>query len=326
MERTVVNFSSDFDKITPTDSVLLLGSCFSANIGNALKEHKFKAIYNPFGVLFHPFSIYSLLKRAINNKKFVEGDFFERDDYWFSFELGANTGKESLEKAIVSGNEKLELLRDYLKNSSRLILTFGTAFGFSKENRIVGNCHKMNRELFNKELTALKSLEDESFLIVNELNKFNPKLKINLTVSPVRHMKDGMRDNNLSKSSLLLLTKALENKFSHIEYLPIYELAMDELRDYSFYKADLIHVNEQAVKIIWDRFSTWTMNDKSLNYIKNVNKILLQLNHKSLYPKSTSNIKFKKSLISQMESFNEDFPGIWFAEIQTVKKDVNKLE
>jgi hypothetical protein len=326
MERTVVNFSSEFDKISPTDSVLLLGSCFSANIGNSLKRHKFDAIYNPFGVLFHPSTIYNLIRRAIDNQSFEDNDFFERDNYWFSFELGANTGQESIEDAISWSNQQLELLQNYLKKSTRLILTFGTAFGFSKEGRIVGNCHKMNSNLFRKELSKKTDLEIDSFKIMDQLNTFNPNLKINLTVSPIRHVKEGLRENNLSKCTLLLLTSVLEKKYANVEYLPIYEVVLDELRDYSFYKSDLIHVNDQAIKVVWNRFSDWNMNVESVKFISEVNRISSQLNHKSLYPKSLSNIVFKKALIEQMKSHQSHFPEIWLVEIQRVKKDVDNLE
>lgn len=325
MQRTVVNFSSEFDKISPTDSILLLGSCFSANIGKALETHKFDVLYNPFGIVFHPFSIYTLLNRAIENKLYVENDFFERDGYWFSFELGSNTGKESLEEIVSWSNKQLELLQEYLKKSARLILTFGTSFGFSNGNEIVGNCHKMDSKLFKKELTTFLDLENESFAIIQALKTFNPKLIINLTVSPVRHTKEGIRENNVSKSMLLLLADSIEKQFPNIEYLPIYELVIDELRDYSFYKSDLIHVNENAIKYVWERFSDWIMNNESLKYVLSVNKILLQLNHKTLYPKSSSNIKFKNNLILLMKTQQKQFPERWLREIKDLEKEVYLL-
>lgn len=325
MLRTEVNFSTKFDKISPTDSILLLGSCFSDNIGNTLKTHKFNVLFNPFGVTYHPFSIYTLIKRAIENDFFVESDFFERDGYWFCFELGSNTGKESVKEVIDWSNRQLELLQEYLKNSARLILTFGTSFGFFKENKIVGNCHKMNGKLFVKKLSELRDLEKSSFILIRQLKTFNPDLKINLTVSPVRHIKEGLVENNLSKSLLLLLSKSLENQFSHIEYLPIYELVIDELRDYSFYKSDLIHVNEKALIHVFERFSNWVMKKESLLYIKNVNNILLQLNHKTLYPKSSSNIKFKQNLIHLMENHEKNFPEIWLNEIKVIGEEIDLL-
>ena len=325
MQRTVVNFSSEFDKISPTDSILLLGSCFSANIGKALETNKFDVLYNPFGIVFHPFSIYTLLNRAIENKLYVENDFFERDGYWFSFELGSNTGKESLEEIVSWSNKQLELLQEYLKKSARLILTFGTSFGFSNGNKIVGNCHKMDSKLFKKELTTFLDLENESFAIIQALKTFNPKLIINLTVSPVRHTKEGIRENNVSKSMLLLLADSIEKQFPNIEYLPIYELVIDELRDYSFYKSDLIHVNENAIKYVLERFSDWIMNNESLKYVLSVNKILLQLNHKTLYPKSSSNIKFKNNLILLMKTQQKQFPNIWLREIKDLEKEVYLL-
>lgn len=315
MERTVVNFSSEFDKISPSDSILLIGSCFSANIGEALKKHKFDSISNPFGVLFHPFSIYALLKRAMEERPFLKDDFFERDEYWFSFELGANTGKSSLEEAIVWSNIQLFLLQKYLKNSSRLILTFGTAFGFSREGKIVGNCHKVSKDHFTKEMTSADDLLGESISIIDQLSKYNPNLKIHITVSPVRHIKEGLRENNLSKGMLLLLTKKIELNFTHVEYIPTYEFVIDELRDYAFFNVDLIHVNDRAIAMIWERVTSWLMNEGSLDHIKQVSKILKQLNHKTLYPKSNSNVKFKKELIKQMKRNN----NIWESEIQLIE-------
>ncbi len=321
MERTVVNFSSEFDKISPSDSILLLGSCFSTNIAQALKSHKFDSESNPFGIVFHPFSIYSLLKRAMEERLFIGDDFFERDKYWFSFELGANTGKSSLEEAVFWSNSQLFILQKYLKKSTRLILTFGTAFGFLRGGKIVGNCHKMNNDLFTKEMTSPADLLNESTRVINQLSAYNPNLKIHITVSPIRHTKEGLRENNLSKGTLLLLTKKLELNFKHIEYIPTYELVIDELRDYSFFNTDLIHLNSRGIDIIWSRIISWFMNEDSVVYINNISIILKQLKHKTLYPKSTSNVKFKKALVEKMKG---DY-NLWIDEIQVIENELLNL-
>lgn len=319
MERTVVNFSTEFDKISPDDSMILLGSCFSENIGKALSKHKFDAVSNPFGIVFHPFSTYNLLKRAMENRYFDESDFFERDAYWFSFELGANTGKESVEEAVLFCNSQLEELHNKLKKESRLMLTFGSSFGYVKEGKFVANCHKVNGNQFAKKASTLNELTLASEAIITQLHQFNPKLKIYLTVSPIRHVKEGLRENNLSKSALLLLTRNLELQFSYVEYIPMYELLMDEFRDYSFYNEDLIHLNPQTINKVWNRFISWMMNDESLKKIKEVSKILKQLEHKPLYPKSQSTVSFKKALVKQMK---EDSNSSWLTEIQRLIDDL----
>lgn len=326
MEPTVVQFSSQFPKISHNSRLIFLGSCFSTNVGNQLVKHKMDVLVNPFGTLFHPDAIANLLLRAMNEEMFNTEDFFERDNYWFSYVLGANSGKHSLEEAVSFGNEQLVQLRAYLKSAEYLILTLGTAYGYKINSKTVANCHKMPNNLFSKELSSVDGLIQEQSNLLIQLASFNPDLKVQYTVSPVRHIKEGLKNNSRSKSALVIVANELESKFDQVEYLPVYEFAVDELRSYSYYKSDGIHLNESAIELVFQRYIDWMMEEKGKEEMNSIQKLIGQLNHDSLYPKSNSNVEFLKKLVFQLESHQKEKGISWSAEIQMVNEKLNFLE
>lgn len=325
MERTVVNILSDFPKINVNDKLLFLGSCFSDNIGEYFQKFKLNATVNPFGVIFHPFPIVNLMERALNKNFFKASDFFEFQDYWFCYELPGACAKFELGEALDFANVLLERLNDELTTIDRLILTFGSAVERSFEGFVVANCHKQPINQFERDITNHISITDKLSELFKHLIKLNPKLKIQLTVSPVRHIKEGVRDNLVSKSSLVLSCSELCEKHDFVECLPIYELVIDELRDYSFFKDDLVHPNQKAIDIIWERLYDSIFSNELKTYIDLSQKLLNSLEHKSLYPKSQSNLTFLTSLRTQLETHNSLYSLDWSTEIEAVKNRFEKM-
>lgn len=326
MERTVVQFSSQFPKISQENSLVFIGSCFSSNIGGQLQNRKINSVVNPFGTLFHPDAIARLLLMSLQEKEFIADDFFERDGYWFSYWLGANSGKETIDEAVESANQNLLELKTQLQNASLLVLTLGTAYSHQMNGDVVANCHKMPSNKFDKKLSSLDDLKKVQEELIQELFLLNSDLKIQYTVSPVRHVKEGLVNNNKSKSLLLLTIQELEKDFSQVEYLPVYELVMDELRDYSFFKSDLIHLNQRGVSYVFDRFCNWMLANETIVFMESIEKIQRQYNHESLYPKSPSNQQFLRQLIKDMKAHQNEFGVLWETEIQAVKKKLENLE
>lgn len=298
----------DFDipesehKISYSSKSIFIGSCFSDEISSKFVESGLDVLTNPFGTLFHPLAIAHVFTDFD-----VEATCFQRGDLWFSWCCSGviyDTSKESL----VS---KIRLIKNqfnaYLQEADFLFVTFGTSFGYrlKEGDSIVANCHKMPSVLFDKELSSLVEMTSEWCLILNRLNKINPNLKVVFTVSPVRHIKDGVSENNVSKSFLFALINDLEAL-----YFPSFEIINDELRDYRFFKEDLVHPNEQAIQYIWQKFLSTYMDRETANIIDEVVSVRRMEQHKSLYPESIEYQKFLTSIIRKKDELSLKVPNI----------------
>lgn len=246
-------------------SMLSIGSCFAEEIGTRLKDAGFNISVNPFGIIFNPVSILQLVQNTLDGNV--------RDDLLFSRDMKAfHYGYHSRIFAPSEDElkEKIESIQytvqRKLLEGDVLVLTFGTAWVYrlNEANAVVANCHKMPAQLFTKELIDLEKLKVFSKELFTKLFESNPKLKVVLTVSPVRHTKDGVRENNISKGLLHLYSQYLEQQFDQIAYFPAYELVMDELRDYRFYKEDLVHPSKQAVNYVFDKFVQSYFDDRTM--------------------------------------------------------------
>lgn len=281
--RTELKTNFIGDVINYQSRILTVGSCFADNIGNHLSEFGFSTTTNPFGIFFNPISIFDALDSALN-QKINEDQFVERDGHWFHYDyhsdLTANT-KEELRSKIFSC---LEQTKNELLTCDVLIVTLGTAWIYKhlKANQYVANCHKMPQTEFEKELIHLESLKNWCHTFFVTLFEKNKNLKVILSVSPVRHIKDGLHENNLSKSVLHLLSNFLNNNFENIIYFPAYELVIDDLRDYRFYKEDLIHPTEQAIEYVFEKFSESYFSEKTKRAVEIKSSILKAENHRFL--------------------------------------------
>ena len=325
MERTVVNIESSFDKINQNQRFVFLGSCFANNIGNQFIQYKLKSTVNPLGVIFHPISLMRLMDRSLNENWFTEKDFFEFDSYWFNYELGGTCAQASLKSAIAFANNQLVELRSSFVNADRLFLTFGSAIGYVKNGEVVANCHKQDGSLFAKN----NSKEERLFNVVKSslelLMKINKNIRVHITVSPVRHKKEGLVENSRSKATLINLAHNLSDYFPRVEYFPAYEIVVDELRDYQYFKNDLVHPNLNAINIIWNRLLE-TLATKDLNeFVEKSCQLNKSIKHRSLHPKSISNKIFLKKLINQLYDFQKGTNTSWNTEIEEVELILKSL-
>lgn len=262
---------SDF-KINHQSKVLAIGSCFVENIGGMLAEQGFNIKINPFGILFNPVSILKVLKHEDLEVQHL----IQKREHVLSLDFHSKyyqANKNQFEKQFKK--DKLNL-KNVLNDANCLILTFGTAwvYEFIETKKIVANCQKLPGKLFQKKLLSLQEITKSYEIVFTELLKVNPNLKIMLTVSPVRHIKDGIIENNTSKSLLLMLCHALKTSFSkEVIYYPSYELQVDDLRDYRFYEADLIHPNPQAIQYIYTHFSNSFFSNQTKQLLVLIKKL-----------------------------------------------------
>jgi hypothetical protein len=299
-------------KITHNDDVLLIGSCFSEHIGNCLSEFKFQVHSNPFGIVFNPKSIETALNRIIEKNYFNENDVFEKESNWFSLEAHSSVfaiGKNELLKLLNSTIDEWNLK---LKSASFLILTYGSAFAYKSKlkDKIVANCHKLPQAEFDKVLLETQEIVSDYQILIDKIKVFNPGLKILFTVSPVKHLRDGVVENSLSKAILIQSVHQLIKRNSNCVYFPAYELVNDDLRDYRFYESDMAHPNTQAINYVWKKFS-----DVYFNEITNsINEKVIQIHqayHHRLFNKTTeSSIKFKHKFYQKCVTLQSEFPRI----------------
>ncbi|MEE1272849.1 MAG: GSCFA domain-containing protein [Bacteroidales bacterium] len=285
---TQIPISKHKNNISHKDKIMLLGSCFTENIGNKLSINGFETLINPFGILYNPFSICSSLNRIIYLKFLDSEDLVKVNEFWFSYEHHGVFRDEKCDNLLQTINLGITKANLFLKQTNWLIITLGTAWVFflKENNKILGNCHKLNPQLIDKKLLSVDEIVENTSLTINNIREINPNIKIILTVSPIRHWKQGYRENLISKSSLHLATNQLCETINDCFYFPAYEIVMDELRDYRFYQADMLHPSEIAVDYIWEKFSTHLFSDSTANLCKDYYKLHSMKQHKAFNPES----------------------------------------
>jgi hypothetical protein len=307
------------NQIDYNSNVLLLGSCFSDNIGKKLDYFKFQNLQNPFGILFQPKAIEALVKNAIEKKEYSENDIFFHNEQWHCFDTHSKLSHTSKEKSLRQLNHQIDLTTHQLNNSTHVIITLGTAwtYRFVETGTIVANCHKVPQKQFKKELLSVEEITKSLISISTLIRSVNDKATVLFTVSPIRHIKDGFVENTQSKAHLITAIHDILNQKSSIVnrnsyYFPSYEIMMDELRDYRFYEEDMIHPNAIAIHYIWGKFKHVWINENSSKIMDEVAAIQNGLQHKPFNSESSAHIEFLKKLESKKLSLKERCPHIIF--------------
>lgn len=297
-----------------TSKIFLLGSCFSQNIGDKLAYFKFDAVQNPFGILFHPLAIENLIEKAIQDYKFEEKDLGYLNEIWFTFD--AHSALNTIDKLDIIDNLNLQLkiTRKRIFEASHIFITLGTAwvYRYKETQKIVANCHKVPQKEFVKELLSVAEIHRSLQNCISQIQKVNPNCEIVVTVSPVRHIKNGIAENNRSKSHLLAAVHPIVDSNKNTSYFPSYEIQMDELRDYRFYAEDLIHPNATAIEYIWERFKNTLIDPKEFHILKEIDGIQKGLQHKPFYQDSKAHQEFLKSLSIRKQKLQKSHPQIKF--------------
>jgi hypothetical protein len=296
-------------KITHQDSVLLIGSCFSEHIGNHLSDLKFNIHSNPFGIVFNPKSIESDLNRIIEKKYFTEEDVFEKDGIWFSFEAHSSVFAATKSDLIAKLNITIDEWNLKLASASFLMITLGSAFAYKsiKQNKVVANCHKLPQSVFEKVLLQTQDIVTDYQILIDKLKQRYPNLKILFTVSPVKHLRDGVVENNLSKSILILSVYNIIKQNSNCVYFPAYELVNDDLRDYRFYESDMAHPNIQAINYVWKKFSEVYFNEATTLINQKLIQIHQAYNHKLFNKETQTSLKFKNNFLQKCVNLQADY-------------------
>ena len=295
--------------------ILSFGSCFTENMASKFDYYKFQNSCNPFGILFHPLAIENSISRIINLELFEEKEFFFNNERWHNFEIHSdlsNPDKESLLKEI---NELLIAINKQVQEASHIIITYGTSWVYRNihTNKLVANCHKVPQNNFDKELLSVSDIEKSIKNTINLIKKVNPNCNLIFTISPVRHLKDGFVENQMSKANLITgLHSVLFSQNTPKSYFPSYEIMMDELRDYRFYAEDLLHPNSVAIDYIWKRFAVSLVSEDAFFTMNEVEAIQRDLSHRPFNTSSESYKKFQIQLETKINNIKSKFPFMNF--------------
>jgi GSCFA family len=312
--RTEVPVPKANKPISYRKNILMVGSCFTENIGNYLQNHHFPVLTNPCGILYNPASMASCIDFLVREKQLVEADLFYANGLWNSYHFHSRFSHPEPDKALTGMNDSLRTAAIGLRSASHLFLTFGTSWIYRENNckTIVGNCHKLPASTFSRErLTVdwMSELWEERF---NQLFNLHPDLQVVLTISPIRHLKDGSYENQVSKSSLFLLVDKLISRFGtdKIAYFPSYELVMDELRDYRFYATDLLHLSELATHFVQEKFNEAFLDTESNSIRNDIGKMIKTLSHKPFQVSSPAYLDVLNKLAEEVKRLIANHPGV----------------
>ena len=322
--RTIVSVTPFAQQIEHSQWLVFIGSCFAENIGARFRQARFRTDVNPFGVLYNPLSIASALRRLISAKPYGENDLFFDSGQWHSADHHSSFSDKDKSACLQKINSRLAEASENLRNARHLFITFGTAwiYEWAENGKIVGNCHKILAKKFKRRRLSVDEIVVEYDGLMCELRNFNPDINIVFTVSPIRHWKDGARENNLSKSTLLL---AIDNLASPqpppkegeqagassfpplgelegavgsgvVVYFPAYEIVMDDLRDYRFYALDMIHLSDVAIDYIWERVGEAFFSKKTRKIVDEAMQINKAREHRPFNPESEEYWNFIKAI------------------------------
>jgi len=304
---------------------MMIGSCFAENIGTYLQELCFPIMVNPFGIVYNPISIANSLNLLLSGKKFAEQDLFYSNGLYNSFSHHSRFSGSDPDSTLSRINIQTNEASVILKNCHHLFITFGTSWVFEHKLKkvVVSNCHKLPASTFDRYRLSVSQITETWIPLIDEMRRNNSNLHLIFTVSPIRHLKDGAHENQLSKSTLLLAIDDLISRYGTetISYFPSYELVLDELRDYRFFASDMTHPSEVAIRFLQEKFAATFLDKEALAVSAELDKILPALKHKPLNINDNNYISFIESQIEKINQFQIKYP---FIDLKKVNKKLQE--
>lgn len=308
------------------DKLFLIGSCFTEHIGNALGGLKYDVLQNPNGILFDPASVVNSIMSYIENRQYQPEQLFLLNEVYNSWAHHSRFSHIDAATAIGIINDSQNQAHRFLQEADWVIITLGSSFSYRLQEAAPGhsavtglkngvaNCHRAPQQWFNKHMLEIEetiSLLDNCY---HRLKKFNPKVKIIFTVSPVRHLRDGVVANNRSKARLIEAVHHMVNKFTDLFYFPAYELVIDVLRDYRFYDIDMAHPNYPATEYVMQRFTESCIDKASQALMQEVRQLIIARNHKAFQPETAAHRRFLQNHAAKAKALQEAHPFFNFTE------------
>ena len=313
--QTIVPIKQLETPVNYHSKIISVGSCFAVNMAERFRQFQFQNSVNPFGILFHPVAIAKMIDFALNDKTFTASDVFLHNEIWSSFDAHSDLNELEQEDIIEALNAKILHFKQAVQTATHFVLTFGTAWVYRhvEKNQLVANCHKIPQKQFGKELLSVVECQEAMDSIEKGIRHLNPTTQIIYTISPVRHIKEGVVENQRSKAHLITaLHEHLDKNTENNYYFPSYELMMDELRDYRFYGKDLLHPNELAIDYIWNKFVEYAVDANAVDTMKLVDEVQKGLAHRPFNPFSEAHEKFLEKLALKIDALLTQYPFMKF--------------
>lgn len=314
-------------RISHRDNIMLVGSCFAANIGNRLLDSKFNVVQNPFGVQYNPFSIATVLERVAGGESFTasSGELLCHNGKWHSMMHHSDFSRDSMEELLECINSSLANAHKVAVECNTIIVTFGTAYVYyrNSDGSIAGNCHKLPGNMFTRRLLDIDSIVERFSQVMESYIQKNPGIRFLFTVSPIRHLRDGAHDNQKSKATLLLAIDRLIQMYpQNAFYFPAYEIVLDELRDYRFFADDMVHPSATAVEYIWECFGKCYFNEETAAVNATAGEIARALAHRPFDASSAPYREFIANTLRKISTIEERMP---YLDFENEKKRCNTL-
>ena len=309
--RTTVKTGENRSWLHHSDKVLLLGSCFSDNIGAKMQAALIRATVNPMGTLYNPMSIARGVQRLIDNEPIAGRDLFMQGGVWNSFDFHSRHSLPDKQATLDRMNAAIEQGHLTLKEAQLLTITLGTAivYRLKTTGEVVANCHKVPQHEFERSMATADELSRELDTMLTRLHQFNPQLRIILTVSPIRHIADGLAANSLSKALLrVAIQQVMAAHGEYCDYFPAYEIMLDDLRDYRFYSSDMVHPSDVAVEYIWQAFQATYLDDRSALAVARCERIHKRLQHRPMSASPETVARFNADTASVVRNLIKEYP------------------
>ena len=316
-----INIPAPAQTVSYQQPIMLVGSCFTEHIGNSLQEMKFEVMQNPNGILFDPQSVAASLVSYVQNKQYRESDLFLMNEVWQSWQHHSRFSGINKAEVVSMINASQQAAHDFLKKAEWLVITLGSSFSYRITETVpegqrtnagpegaVANCHRAPSQWFRKHMMTIEETKSVLDNALHQVRYFNPAIKTIFTISPVRHLRDGVIDNNRSKARLLEVVHHLVNKFDRLYYFPAYELVIDVLRDYRFYDIDMAHPNYPATQFVLEKFMTHFVDEPSQQLAAELKKLSIARRHKPFHPQTEAHQKFLQSQLLKAQELQSQFP------------------
>ncbi|MFD2245762.1 GSCFA domain-containing protein [Pontibacter ruber] len=309
MFRTEVQVKPAAISLSLRSKLVTIGSCFAEVIGNKLRDNKADALVNPFGTIFNPLSACLLLEAAAGKPYNFEQHLVENNGIWYAYDLHSSLSSPDRNELLSLIEQKLSQTREQLQQASLLILTLGTAIGYrlNSTGNVVANCHKLPARNFTRFILSTEEIVNAFESMYPVLKQLNPSLQILLTVSPVRHIKETLPLNSVSKSTLRVVCHQLTELHPDVLYFPAYEIMMDDLRDYRFYKQDMIHPTETAEDYIWQKFAAAYFDKEFQDFLEEWAKIRSALAHRPFHPDTAAHQSFLQRTLQHLQQLEQKY-------------------
>jgi len=313
--RTQIQIEPSPLRLTHSNRVMMIGSCFSEHIAERMVCAGFHVANNPFGILFNPASIVATIERLASGKFYTIDDLLNNNDRWFSYDFHGDFAARSAESALTKMNRAVEQGAEALAAADCVVLTLGTSWIYRlRTGGVVANCHKMSAQLFERELL---SVEQIVALLDGVIDKYLKNKWVVLSISPVRHIADGLDQNSLSKAILRVAVEQLVRKRTEVSYFPSFEIMNDDLRDYRFYERDMVHPSSVAIDYIWECWRAWTIDPQAEPAMREAERVWTAAKHRPSEPDSQAHREFCEKMLERIDRLVVSYPATDWQRVRT---------